>query len=97
MFLKRLELARALASKPDVLLLDEIAAGSTDAEIPKILAAINEVKAMGITVIIIEHIMKVLMGVVDRIIVIDKGMKIAEDKPAAIMCDSKVIEAYFGA
>jgi len=95
--LKRLELARALARRPDLLLLDEVAAGTTETEIPKILAVINEIRNMGITIIIIEHVMKVPMGVVDRIIVIDKGTKIAEDKPAAIMCDNKVIEAYFGA
>jgi branched-chain amino acid transport system ATP-binding protein len=95
--LKRLELARALARRPDLLLLDEVAAGTNESEIPKILAVINEIRNMGITIIIIEHVMKVLMGVVDRVIVIDKGTKIAEDKPAAIMCDSKVIEAYFGA
>jgi branched-chain amino acid transport system ATP-binding protein len=95
--LKRLELARALARRPDLLLLDEVAAGTTEAEIPKILAVINEIRNAGITIIIIEHVMKVLMGVVDRVIVIDKGTKIAEDKPAAIMSDCKVIEAYFGA
>jgi len=95
--LKRLELARALARRPDLLLLDEVAAGTTETEIPKMLAVINEIRKMGITIIIIEHVMKVLMGVVDRIIVIDKGTKIAEDKPAAIMCDNRVIEAYFGA
>jgi branched-chain amino acid transport system ATP-binding protein len=95
--LKRLELARALARKPDLLLLDEVAAGITEAEIPSALAVINEIRNMGITVIIIEHVMKVLMAAVDRIIVIDKGMKIAEDKPPAIMCDNRVIEAYFGA
>lgn len=95
--LKRLELARALASRPDLLLLDEIAAGSNEAEIPKMLAVINEIRKMGITVIIIEHIMKVLMRAVDRVIVIDKGIKLAEDRPAAIMCDNRVIDAYFGA
>lgn len=95
--LKRLELARALARRPDLLLLDEVAAGANEAEIPKMLAVINEIRKMGITIIIIEHVMKVLMGVVDRIIVMDKGMKIAEDEPSAIMCNNKVIEAYFGA
>jgi len=95
--LKRLELARVLARKPDLLLLDEVAAGTIDAEIPKILDVINEIRKMGVTIIIIEHIMKVLMNSVDRVIVIDKGMKIADDKPTAIMSDTKVIEAYFGA
>jgi len=95
--LKRLELARALARKPDLLLLDEIAAGTTEAEIPKILDIIREIRDMGITVIIIEHVIKVLAGAVDRVVVLDKGMKIAEDRLDAIMCDKNVIEAYFGA
>ena len=95
--LKRLELARALARKPDLLLLDEMAAGTREADIPEILTIIKEIRNMGITMIIIEHVIKVLMSAVDRIIVMDKGMKIAEDRPEAIMCDQKVIEAYFGA
>ncbi|MBN2402437.1 MAG: ABC transporter ATP-binding protein [Spirochaetes bacterium] len=95
--LKKLELARALARKPDLLLLDEVAAGTTEKEIPKILNTIKEIRSMGITIIIIEHVIKVLMNVVDRIVVIDKGMQIAEGIPSAIMCDSKVIDAYFGA
>jgi branched-chain amino acid transport system ATP-binding protein len=95
--LKKLELARALARKPDLLLLDEVAAGTTESEIPKILKTIKEIRAMGITIIIIEHVIKVLMNVVDRIVVIDKGMPIAEGIPSAIMCDKKVIDAYFGA
>ena len=95
--LKKLEMARALARKPDLLLLDEVAAGTTEVEIPKILATIRGIRDMGITIIIIEHVIKVLVNVVDRIIVLDKGMKIAEGEPAAVMCDSKVMEAYFGA
>ncbi len=95
--LKKLELARALARKPDLLLLDEVAAGTTEAEIPKILNMIKEIRDMGITIIIIEHVIKVLMNVVDRIVVIDKGVRIAEGTPSAIICDNKVIEAYFGA
>jgi branched-chain amino acid transport system ATP-binding protein len=95
--LKKLELARALARKPEVLLLDEVAAGSTETEIPKILATLKEIRKMGITVILVEHVMKVMVNAVDRIVVIDKGMKIAEGEPMAVMNDSKVIEAYFGA
>jgi branched-chain amino acid transport system ATP-binding protein len=94
--LKKLEMARALARKPDLLLLDEVAAGTTEVEIPRILATLREIRKMGITIIIIEHVMKVLVNVVDRIVVLDKGMKIAEGIPDAVMCDAKVMEAYFG-
>ncbi len=95
--LKKLEMARALARRPELLLLDEVAAGTTEAEIPKILETIGRIRKMGITIIIIEHVMKVLVNVVDRIVVIDKGAKICEDNPNAVMCDAKVMEAYFGA
>lgn len=95
--LKKLELARALARKPDLLLLDEVAAGTTEQEIPKILETIRRIREMGITIIIIEHVMRVLVNVVDRILVLDKGMKICEGTPGDVMCDAKVTEAYFGA
>jgi branched-chain amino acid transport system ATP-binding protein len=95
--LKKLELARALARKPELLLLDEVAAGTTEQEIPKILETIKRIRDMGITIVIIEHVMKVLVNAVDRIVVIDKGIKICEDAPGAVMCDAKVMEAYFGA
>jgi len=97
LLLKRLEIARALARKPEFLLLDEVAAGTSEVEIPKILHIIQEIRKMGVTVIIIEHVIKVLVNVVDRIVVLDKGVKIAEGEPQAIMCDNNVIEAYFGA
>ncbi len=95
--LKKLELARALASNPELILLDEVAAGSTEIEIPPILTTLREIRNMGITVIIVEHVMRVMVNAVDRIIVIDKGMKISEGDPKSVMCDRKVIEAYFGA
>jgi branched-chain amino acid transport system ATP-binding protein len=94
--LKKLELARALARKPELLLLDEVAAGTTEVEIPQILATIRAIRDMGITIIIIEHVIKVLVNVVDKIVVIDKGEKICEGGPNAVMCDAKVMEAYFG-
>jgi branched-chain amino acid transport system ATP-binding protein len=94
--LKRLEVARALASDPTLILLDEVAAGSTDAELPRILAMIREIHDMGKTIVLIEHVMKVMTEAVDRIVVMDKGEKIAEGIPGDIMQDKKVLDAYFG-
>jgi branched-chain amino acid transport system ATP-binding protein len=94
--LKRLELARALASNPTLVLLDEVAAGSTDAEIPRILDMTKQVRKMGKTIILVEHVMKVMVEAVDRIVVMDKGEKIAEGTPGQVMKDEKVIAAYFG-
>ncbi len=94
--LKRLELARALATNPTLILLDEVAAGSTDAELPRILDITKQVRKMGKTIILVEHVMKVMVEAVDRIIVIDKGEKIAEGTPGQVMEDEKVMAAYFG-
>jgi branched-chain amino acid transport system ATP-binding protein len=94
--LKRLELARALATKPTVLLLDEVAAGLTEEEIPRVLEILQRVREMGMTYIMIEHVMRVMIKAVDRIIVMDKGSKIAEGSPDEVMKDKTVIEAYLG-
>ncbi len=94
--LKKLELARALASDPDLLLMDEVAAGLTEPEIPRILETIREVRKMGKTIILVEHVMKVMTNAVDRIIVLDKGMNLCQGSTNEVMCNSSVIEAYFG-
>ena len=94
--LKRLEVARALASRPDLLLLDEVAAGLTETELPTMLGIIRKMHDMGITIILIEHVMKVMMEAVDRVIVMDGGSKIAEGTIKEIMENQQVIKAYFG-
>jgi branched-chain amino acid transport system ATP-binding protein len=96
MALKKVELARALASNPSLILLDEVAAGSTEKELPQIAEIIKIMRGMGKTVIMVEHIMKLMMEVVDRIIVMDKGRKIAEGSPEEVMKNTDVIRAYLG-
>jgi branched-chain amino acid transport system ATP-binding protein len=94
--LKKLELARALACEPGLILLDEIAAGLIDVEIPDVLETIAEIRAMGITIIIVEHIMKIMMEAVDRIVVLDKGSILCSGTVDEVVNNDRVIEAYFG-
>lgn len=93
---KRLEIARALATRPKLLLLDESFAGLNPAELDKSIEIIRNIKKSGITVMIIEHHMKVIMSISDRIVVLTYGQKIAEGTPDEIRHNQQVIEAYLG-
>jgi branched-chain amino acid transport system ATP-binding protein len=94
--LKRLEIARALALEPQVLLLDEPAAGLNQTEAREIDALIRELATGGTTVLLVEHNMRLVMEVSDRVLVLDRGSRLAEGTPAEVARDERVIEAYLG-
>lgn len=93
---KKLEISRALATQPEVLLLDESFAGLNPHELDESIEIIRKIRARGITIMIIEHHMKVIMAISDRIVVLNYGEKIAEGSPHEIACNPLVIEAYLG-
>jgi len=94
---KRLELARAMGTRPRLIMLDEVTGGVDQRSIPGLIALIERLRAQGVTVVVIEHNMQVLMSLADRVMALHLGAKIAEGSPAEIQANREVIESYLGA
>jgi branched-chain amino acid transport system ATP-binding protein len=94
---RRLEMARALATEPRLLLLDEVMAGLNPAEIDVAVALVGKLSQRGLTIVIVEHVMRAVMATAQRIVVLDHGQKIAEGAPAEVVANEEVIRAYLGA
>jgi branched-chain amino acid transport system ATP-binding protein len=93
---KRLEVARALATEPKLLLLDECVAGLTSTEVKEMVAVIRSLRDAGLTILMVEHIMEAIMPIADKVVVLSGGVKIAEDVPSVVTADERVITAYLG-
>src|ERR1700761_2330460 len=93
---RRLEMARALATQPKILLLDEVMAGLNPAEIDQAVALVKKLSARGLTIVIVEHVMRAIMAVAKHMVVLDHGQKIAEGAPKEIVENPEVIRAYLG-
>jgi branched-chain amino acid transport system ATP-binding protein len=93
---RRLEMARALATQPRLLLLDEVMAGLNPSEVDQAVALVGKLSKRGLTIVIVEHVMRAIMAVARHIVVLDHGQKIAEGNPGEIVANQEVIRAYLG-